>query len=93
MELDCSNCRTRLRIDDEHTGQLAYCPSRQTLLEMTGTDRCKYADCCWRPRTAWRLRILDGVTFEPVLPAQLNDWVMQGRVSADCELSQAYADS
>jgi len=87
IESKCPNCGRMLRVADEHAGLKARCPACNVIYQVgeAGSEA---------PRTAmaeWRLRTPEGQIYGPVDKAEMDQWVVEGRVTADCQLSTDYS--
>ena len=89
IETDCPGCSRRLRVSSDAAGGKARCPVCNTIYSVPGdTSRPEagpkgFADSSW-----WRLRTPEGRSYGPVSKQELDGWVADGRVTADCLLQQ-----
>jgi len=92
MELVCVQCQVELKIEKKRSCQLVCCPSCHALYELSSDSPPVFQQVLLETSSdelpVWHMRTSDGLTFGPVPAGQLNDWVMQGRVSADCGLAR-----
>ena len=84
IETTCPGCGRKLQVGDEHAGKQARCPLCNEIYSVPATSgpRGEGGDA-----SQWRMRTPEGQTYGPVSKADLDGWVAEGRVSADCMLS------
>lgn len=83
IEMTCPGCQQPLTMADEFAGQQVRCPLCKSLLTVPEAAATVEAN---RPDDRWRLRTPDGQTYGPVSRANMETWVIEGRVSDDCQL-------
>lgn len=80
----CPGCGRTLQVEVEHAGKQARCPACNEIYTIPASSPqvpTNDDDGCWHMRTP------EGQTYGPVDKAELNSWVQEGRVTADCLLS------
>ena len=99
IETRCSTCGSCLRVDDRYAGRRARCPvcqsayvvpqsapaapaTRESAVTPVGASRSLPAQA--PPTRLWTMRTPEGQTFGPVGKAELDQWVSEGRLTADC---------
>ncbi len=92
IETECPGCQRRLRVSGEHAGQQARCPVCSTIYSVPAGPQAApelVAEVAEKVETAdpsWRMRTPEGQVYGPVGKQELDQWVADGRVTADCEL-------
>lgn len=74
-----------LRVADEHAGKALRCP----VCNHISTAPSAAASVAEGPLATWHMRTPEGQTYGPITRDELDRWVSQGRLSADCELAQS----
>lgn len=98
IEARCPGCNRLLRVADGHAGRQARCPLCQTIYTVpaSGSEVVTAAATAEPPPLdeagRWWMQTPDGKRFGPVSRRTLDDWVAQGRVSAECLLRQDEQD-
>ena len=105
IETQCSGCGRVLRVPTAHSGKQARCPvcgnisiipggavvgNRATTagtLEPPEEDEARRAS----PR-GWSMRTPEGQIYGPIPRRELDQWVADGRVTAECELQEGPLD-
>lgn len=95
IETICQTCNNRLRVADEHAGKLARCPKCQSVYTVPTPQAAggfgasvSAAGGSASGSDQWRLRTADGMVYGPVSRADLDRWLVEGRVTADSHLLQ-----
>ncbi len=97
IETNCTGCGQRMRVADEHAGKPARCPVCNTITLIPARGQASQtlplptgggmpAD-----EPTWSMQTPEGQIYGPVSKAELDGWVSQGRVTADCQLKSAGA--
>lgn len=94
IETACPGCGRKLQVGEEHAGKQARCPLCNEIYTVPATV-APASGFVAKPgvspehhdRAQWRMRTPEGQTYGPVGKAELDSWVAEGRVSADCMLS------
>src|SRR5262245_58390221 len=89
IETVCQTCGQRLRVADEHAGKAARCPACQPIYTVPPAAS-RSQPLVWPGPTPvsaagsdrWHMRTPDGLTYGPVPKAELDQWLQQGRVTA-----------
>jgi hypothetical protein len=94
IEMSCP-CGQLLRVGDEHAGKQARCPICGTVSTVVAPSAnvnevqpFRYEDASTlapAPQT-WSMQTPEGRIYGPVTKAEMDRWVSEGRVSADCRL-------
>lgn len=84
LEIQCTHCQRRLRVENAAAGQRVKCPQCQYFLTVPSASpsTSKAAGDTRR----WYLRTPDGATYGPVPRGELDEWMSEGRVTADCQV-------
>lgn len=85
IEIQCPGCQRTLRVSDEHAGKQLRCPACQTVtqaeLPEPATQTLELA--------SWHMRTPDGQVFGPVPWSEVQRWIGEGRIAADCQLANS----
>jgi len=89
----CQTCGKRLRVADEHAGKTARCPGCQTIYTVPQPN-APQQPIVWQTAPAvgagqpdrWHLKSTDGLTYGPVSKADLDQWMQQGRITAQAQV-------
>lgn len=73
IEMKCSSCNRALRIPDNLQGKQFKCPHCKAVLTAGGAPQ------------RWSIKAADGQIFGPVDKQELDDWVDEGRVTAESQ--------
>jgi hypothetical protein len=96
IDTTCQTCGKRLRVADEHAGKTARCPGCQTIYTVPAASAFQQP-MVWQaapvlaggsggPESRWHLKTPDGLSYGPVSKADLDQWVQQGRITAQSQL-------
>lgn len=91
IEFKCRDCQTTLRVADEHLGKKARCPSCGSIQDVTadtGRIPLDSAGSGQSTSSRWKMRTPDGSEYGPVEKGELDNWMREGRISAQCSLRQ-----
>jgi hypothetical protein len=90
MQTTCPNCSKLLRAPDDAAGKRVRCPACQTVISLDGSNPEKPlaspAPVRAAPAAQWTLKTEDGQLYGPISKTELDSWVADGRVSAECQL-------
>lgn len=92
IEVPCSGCGRTLSVGPEHAGKMARCPvcSHITLVPANGDGPAAAAaelPPAPPPSAAtWYMRTPEGQEYGPVTRADVDRWLAEGRIAADCFL-------
>jgi len=92
IESTCEGCGKRLRVADEHAGQVARCPHCQALYTVpysavaAALGAGNATDSPLHPDDRWQLRLPDGRVFGPVSRTDLDRWLTEGRIHASSQI-------
>lgn len=105
IESDCSGCGKRLRVKEEHRGKKARCPQCNSVYVVGANSSKKQSSSVGAsplsspaPQTApttapagsqWLMKTPEGQTYGPVSKPELDNWLREGRLSAQCQLREA----
>ncbi len=94
IETNCPGCGRKLQVGEEHAGKQARCPLCNEIYSVPSADAEASAMQAHTTaagksldRAQWRMRTPEGQTYGPVDRVELNGWVAEGRVSAECLLA------
>jgi len=94
IEISCTSCNKRLRVPDHAAGKRVKCPQCQTILSVPAGGGSSVAaggsSVVGVPK--YHLKTEDGQTFGPVPKKELDQWMNEGRITADCQLLREGAD-
>lgn len=88
LEVRCAGCGKLLRVADEHAGKALRCPVCNHISTAPSTASVSPAA---PDLPGWHMRTPEGQSYGPVTRDELDRWAAQGRLSAECQLSQAAA--
>jgi GYF domain 2 len=83
LEIPCGGCGRALRVPPEHAGKMARCPVCGHITQVPASLGGDSAE--------WYLKTPEAQTFGPATIADLERWVQEGRITADCQLCQGEA--
>lgn len=90
IEITCTGCGRTLRVSDADVGKQARCPACNTISQIgapaahDAATRKVGADP--PPVDDWYFAIPEGQVYGPIRKFELDQWVREGRVSADCRV-------
>lgn len=87
LEVRCAGCGKMLRVAEQHAGKSLRCP----VCNHISTAPAASLSIPTAPAPTWHMRTPEGQTYGPVTREELDRWVGQGRIAADCELAQSAA--
>jgi hypothetical protein len=94
IETDCPGCSRRLRVADDAAGGKARCPVCNTIYSVPGDDHGSAPPPGPAPDAArWKMRTPEGRSYGPVTRQELDRWVSEGRVTADCLIQDGESQS
>lgn len=91
LEIDCPACLRKFRVPDSAAGKKIRCPKCQGAIEVPGRAAVAVEDAS-KPALAagsgreWYLKDEEGNNYGPVSRAALDQWLTDGRITADCQL-------
>ena len=91
IEISCNNCSKRLRVPDNAAGKRVKCPGCQTVLSVPAAGGGSSAGSAVGA-AKYHLKTEDGQTFGPVPKNELDEWMNEGRITAECQLLKDGAD-
>ncbi|MEX2027835.1 MAG: hypothetical protein WEH44_11040 [Pirellulaceae bacterium] len=92
IDVPCSGCGQKLQVGTEHAGKMARCPACGHITPVPAangepTSSAAAADPFPVEKPAnWYMRTPEGQEFGPASRTDLDRWVTEGRVTADCQL-------
>jgi hypothetical protein len=89
LDLRCPGCGRTLRIGDEHAGRQVRCPACQQITTAPGLSTTGRSLPGETAEQTWHMRTPEGSTYGPATWQEVRNWAAEGRVEADCELSQS----
>ncbi|MDA1052058.1 MAG: hypothetical protein O3C40_16455 [Planctomycetota bacterium] len=88
IETTCPGCGRKLQVGEEHAGKQARCPLCNEIYSVPLSVADGAATTAEQAvQNQWRMRTPEGQTYGPVSNGDLDAWVREGRVSADCWLA------
>lgn len=78
VEVACPNCTKRLRAPEKQLGKKVKCPHCKQPFALGSTEQGEQ----------WNVQIADGQQFGPVSRAELDTWMAEGRLNAECQVLQ-----
>ncbi len=102
IEFSCNQCSATLRVPEEHAGKKARCPGCSTVLDVptegvdlalttAGKSEQTSSDLNVSPGPTverWCMKTPDGSIYGPVEKPELDHWLNEGRISAQCQLQR-----
>jgi hypothetical protein len=94
IELGCPGCGRTLRVAEEHAGKQIRCPACQQIslapqIAEKNSLAAAATDESAEQATTWHVRTPEGAVYGPIAWNELVSWAAEGRVAADCEVSQS----
>ena len=86
IEISCDNCSKRLRVPDTAAGKRVKCPGCQTVLSVPAGGGGGSSAGATAGGAKYHLKTEDGQTFGPVPKKELDDWLKEGRITAECQI-------
>lgn len=86
IETQCTTCGKTLRVGDEHAGSQARCPACSSVFVVPGGAVQAEVAATATPIERWTMKTPEGQVYGPVDKAELDRWLTEGRIAADCEL-------
>lgn len=86
IEVRCEGCGRQLRVAEEHAGKALRCPACNHISKAPpsgGPDLLETQ----AHAPSWHMRTPEGTTYGPVDDRELDRWIAEGRLAADCQLS------
>jgi hypothetical protein len=99
IETNCTGCGQRMRVADGHAGKQARCPVCNTISVIpAGSARGSPSPFptgggMSADEPAWSMQTPEGQIYGPVPKAELDRWLAEGRVTADCRLKAGGAST
>ena len=85
IEISCNSCSKRLRVPDNAAGKRVKCPGCQTVLSVpAGGGGSAVGSSVGGAK--YHLKTEDGQTFGPVPKNELDEWLKEGRITAECQI-------
>ncbi len=86
IETICPGCQRKLRVGDEFAGKQARCPVCNEIYSVSGSagGGAAASDAHSPSAGTWRLKTPEGQIYGPVSKQELDKWVSDGRVTANC---------
>jgi hypothetical protein len=93
VQVICAGCGGKLEVDEQYAGQTASCPICKAHFRVPGgAGAAEEAEAEPEP-AVWSMKTPEGRIYGPVTRSELNRWVSEGRVAADCELREVESGS
>ena len=83
IEFTCLECSRKLRVADDVAGKRIKCPQCKSVVRVPANEA---------GGDAWYMKAEDGNDYGPVPKDEMDGWVAEGRVTADCQLLQEGED-
>jgi phage FluMu protein Com len=87
VQFTCEHCGKTLRVREELVGKRVKCPKCQGIVRVPAEVAIKEA-----PEESWFLQTEDGETYGPVRRTELDRWLEEGRITADCQVLKEGSD-
>ena len=97
IEAICNNCGRATKVEDDLAGRQARCPICNNIYTVPASSTTADTSPAPLPLASsaddpkWYLRTPEGVTYGPASQQEVDQWVMEGRVTSDCQLRQGEA--
>jgi hypothetical protein len=78
VEVNCAACGGKFRVPDTAAGKRIKCPKCKAPIDVPAAE-------------GWTLKTEDGAEYGPVTRADLDAWLAEGRITAECQLLQTGA--
>lgn len=83
----CPECSNRMKLKDELAGKRAKCPKCKAVITLTPIgDSQEVASGGSEGKEQWQVQTADKETYGPISKTELDQWVEEGRVDAECQL-------
>jgi len=86
IETKCPGCQRLLRVPDEHAGKQARCPACNTIYVVPGGETASLETAASDADDSWYMKTPEGQVYGPVAKTELDCWLAEGRISAECTL-------
>lgn len=94
IETNCPGCNKLLRVADDYAGKQARCPVCNTIytIPSPGASQAVEAEVATESTGAsatdesWFMKTPEGRVYGPVAKLELDRWLTEGRITAECEL-------
>jgi phage FluMu protein Com len=88
IEVRCESCGRLLRVADEHAGKALRCPACNHISKAPSAAGPSLLETqAHAPQ--WHMRTPEGTTYGPVDDRELDRWIAEGRLAADCQLASS----
>ena len=102
IEFSCHQCSATLRVPEEHAGKKARCPGCSSVLDVPASDIDLALTTAGKSEQThsdleatvgpvverWCMKTPDGSIYGPVSKTELDQWLADGRISAQCQLQR-----
>ena len=89
LEIRCPTCGKTLRVGDEHAGKQVRCPACQQI--SVAPAAATSGATAIGGNGMWHMRTPEGQSYGPASWSQLQGWVSEGRLAADCQVAESPA--
>lgn len=86
IETKCPGCQRLLRVPDEHAARQARCPACNTIYVVPGGVAASPEPAAADTNDHWYMKTPEGQVYGSVTKAELDRWLADGRISAECTL-------
>ena len=83
IDVNCPQCQKKLRVPDTQAGKKVRCPNCQGVFQIPGGSAEAAAG------EPWHVKLPDGQQYGPISKSELDTWVAEGRLDAECQLLRA----
>lgn len=91
IDTNCPGCGKTLRVGEEHAGRQARCPVCSTIYTVAGVQAAAADSRVEDDR--WFMKTPEGRVYGPVPRVELDRWLSEGRITAECHLRSGDNDS
>jgi hypothetical protein len=88
----CYSCGKKFRVKNALAGKAIKCPGCAAAIQVPGQTSAGPAASVAATAIQWYVKAQDGQTYGPITQAELDQWVAQGRVTAETQILQHGAD-
>jgi len=85
IETTCPQCQSTLRVPDAAAGRKARCPKCNTVIQIAGAAQPNAGATLSEGETFY-VDSASGATYGPISKSELDQWVSQSRVTANCKI-------
>jgi predicted Zn finger-like uncharacterized protein len=86
LEIECPACHGKFRVPDSAAGKKIRCPKCKGAIEVTAAADAPKPLTSPAKNGEWYLKDEEGNSYGPVSRTALDQWLADGRITADCQL-------